>query len=633
MGAPVSISINGKNYALVKSGDAVRRVWEPDVKERRQLAGSERSAEVKRSDVLEWVQDDWSGGEGQPWIRPDLEGTFTQYLKSSGPVNIRHEGQISLGWTTAEDFSDTVAGLQDPRLAVTGNSVWLVYETDLKENSTGGGTYTTRTSGLANDASGRMAGMNSRVYYGDAASEINRATSSGVTQWVGATGSMCVVTDNRLYFAKLTANEKVELQRVPLQPSGSAPFTPETVGTIQGVDYVSDMVGSGVNVFILVADNEGRPRIYRYNGVALTEFVTLPGSFQVSSSDGEYLTVVNGLLFIGGYVTNSDTDGEEPVLAWYRLDGGQGGIIGALRERALDHRIFAVGEGIDDQVVFVTGTTNPLDQTPDLRFFAYSMRSGGVYEFAQAFTSLSGLGSVVAPSIVRHRGAHYISVSHFLIAGTDTVYVLVTSPASYPDSSKVESSKWDFGFPRVDKLALRLIVSGTFPSDSSASVSLELDDGSEITTDAAGATMTATADGDTTFTLSNASTERTFRWAKINLTLTANTANTSTPTVNSVLLEATTISRRQFIDLRIDLSDSQGRQTPAGRSVTARTMANELRDLLNSSTNYVVPVSLFHVPEPPHSREEEALVAILDGGRLDLDERGFGEALLRFRLT
>ena len=601
MTRPSHIDINDVRYPLVDGEGAYSVRWESVIKTRREIAGEQRNVELAeglRPDFLVWRWDDWSGGMNQKFIDLTRLGTrtFSKYLDSDAAVDVRTPGQVRLGLAMASDLAIGATTVV-PRMASTDSSPWVFYDTSAQAKT--GGTWTAEPTGLSNNVQGHVAASANRVFVGDGQTELRRVNKSGNIQWVNAEAQSCLVQDNRLFFVADTT-ERVDLKFVPIGPGNDAPFTATTAGDVDGHESAVGLAGEGENVYVLIGEGGEQVYLYRFNGdttEGLVEFGKLPSAFRVDNDRRETITVLNGVVFVGGFFTSAFDNVEQPAVLWFTED--RSGMVGRLRHSTADERVTAMMTSTDNQLLFGTDIGN---------VYAYSMDTGGVYRFASGITAGDKISSMI------YNGAQFWFASRSS-GGSSTVWASTASGSGkYPSSSKIEGSRWDFALPEEEKLLLSITVSGNFPTNTSADVSIELDDGSEITTDADGTTMSVSTTGDTTFTMSDADTERLFRWAKPNLTL-KNTDTSVTPVIYSVTLRATTTAKAKFVEFTVDASDHQQLRVPE-RNVSGTKAALELETLLDSTTDVVLDIKpYFGGKAPPYPRSTQTYTVLLDEAR------------------
>lgn len=624
MPQPSGIDLNNVRYLLREGNDSFAIIYESALVRRREVVGAERgSAEQSRLDLLTWRWDNWSRGEGQRWINTSLKETFNRYFKSGGAVDIRRWGVLKLGLAASQEtlasaattFSATVA----PRM-ITAGKPWVFYDTSAQRKS--GGAWATVATGLTANISGHLAALNSRVFVGST-NMIRRVTSAANSQWVASKGQNLVIggKDMELFYAFTTTDEKVTIRSVPIQPSSSAPFTPVDENTIPGIDESVAMAADGNDIYALVSVDEEMPFLFKLrkkaSGNDFKPFGRFPPAFFVQNNKREVMWVVNGIVFVGGYFTNPFTNVDDPALLWFTNSAA--GVVGVIRERGTNEQIKAMFPTIDNEILMATTKG---------KVYSYSLSTGGFYEFASGMAATDDV-----TSMTYSKGVFYFAVWDGSTTGA--VWATKTSgTGKYPSSVKVESSQWDYDLPDDKKVALSISVCGVFPTSTSCDVSLEFDDGSEITTDSAGATMTANTTGITTFTLSDNDTERTFLWAKVNLTL--KTSDTSkTPTIYYSTLRSTTATRVKFIECKVDLSDHRldGRRVPE-RAVTGALALQEIETLLDSTSNTVLVLKpYFEKAAPPSQRTTDTYNVIFDEAVITEDTPGSGQAQLRFRVV
>jgi hypothetical protein len=367
-------------------------------------------------------------------------------------------------------------------------------------------------------------------------------------------------------------------------------------------------------VYALVGVDNERLSVYTWAGdgslesTALHEWSRLPDDLRIPPGSRRQMVVLNGVVFIGGFFDDPQGNEDQAALLWATDQGN--GLVGRIRERGTNEQIRALHTTIDNQVLFGTNKG---------KVYAYNMSTGGFYEFA------SGLAATdLVQSFCYDAGQYFVAT---LASGAGEIFATLKSgTGKHPASVKVEGSRWNFD-AREKKMLLSVSVEGVFPSDTSADLSFITDDGSEITTDAAGATMTASTTGTTTFTISSASVERAFRWLQPIITL--KTSDTSkTPIVQAVRARATTMTKEKYLLCRVAL----GGRTPK-RHVTASKAGAELEALADSDSNHIVTIKPYwEKAPPPHVRATDTYSCIIDDAIQEIPAQGTGVATLRMRV-
>lgn len=622
MSRPSHVELNGQRYLVTEAAGSYRIVYESAIINRRVEAGGERGErELARSDVLVWRWDTWEGGEGQRWVDTRKNNTFQKYLKSGGAVDIRRPGQVRLGLALTEDL--TISGTDSgPHLVTAGRPVVAYSLTAGGErwNRREAGTWgTAAATGNGATVVGQIDAINAKVFIGSTTDVVRvnaaNAPASGTT-WNTSSAHGVLVADNKLYFGNPTSGDNFRMEYVDIQPAADAPFTKTTVGTIAGWDQPEGLCADGKTVYQLASASNEAVTIFAVDGQeadTFREFARLPDAFRIPGGQRRHIVCLNGVVFVGGYFHDPHGDVDDPALFW--ADGNSSGIVGRIRERGNNERITCLFTTIDNEVLMGTDKG---------RIFSYNMNTGGFYEFAsENITTSDRLRSMCYDA-----GQFFFSSSD----GTDAaVWATKTSgTGKYPASVKIEGSRWDFDVPYEDKVLLSVTISGNFPTNTSAEFSFEMDDGSEVTTDSAGATMTANTTGDTQFTISDADTERLFKWAKPNITL--KTSDTSvTPIIHAVTLEATTAGKAKFIEMTLDLSTDE---RMSERHISGAKAATEIEALIDDSTNRVITLKPFYENGPaPFPRATDTHNVIVDQAIIDFEPEGEAEATLRCRVV
>ena len=606
---PSGIDINGELYHLVDGPDAYTLVYEPALIRARNRFGTPTTQEVTRTDILEWAWSDWSRGEGQRWVDPDKgDHVFKQYLRSNGAVDVRIPGQLRLGLACTETLDLGASPGSAPHLVV-GTLPVVVYGTNWRKFS-GGSWGSALSTGSAQPVRGRVSAANGKIFVGTS-TDIRRLKTGDETntQWVSTEGRPVLVADKRVYVAD-AGTDKTVLRRVSLSSSGSG----TDVTDLDGYEETVDIMNDGTTIFVLLGSDSEKPMLYSgqgTKGATYVEQVRLPDSFFVPQRFREVMTVLNGVLFIGGYFDNPHSASDDPALLWVK--GNNTGIVGRIRERGQSEQIISVFSTIDNEVLMGTNVGN---------VYAYNMATGGFYQFADGIDATADVFSMCYD-----KGRF-----HFATNDTNAKLWATTKSGSgkYPSEVEVRGSRWALGTTE-EKLFLDVTIGGSFPTNTSAEFSFLLNDGTEITTDADGNTMSATANA-TTFTISNATNERTFRWIEPRITL--KTTDTSvTPIIYGVSMRFTTTRKVKFIECTVDLNDDNPRLRLPHRAITGAKASQELRDLIENENDKIVDIKpYFEKAHPPHPRDAETHPVILDQGRIEYEEHGRGKARLRFRV-
>jgi len=623
---PAGISINGIDYPILPGDNAFVIEEQSTVQQQADFAGASRPSKTARPDILEWRWDDWSGGEGQTWIDASKENSFKKYLSSDLAVDVSVPGQISLGKVATSESTGigTIAGANKaPVLSVLSEKPWVFWDNQALER-TAALTWTARTTNVASNGfaqQGIAFGTFIYVGYRGVGGEVMRInTATAGATWSSSAASHPIYVDGRLYFLSdsgSSAGGTALFRSADL----ASPATLTSVASFDGQTGSSMLCSIGHDVYFCIADAGQTARLYRYDGDKGTLFADLPSGFRVTSFDDNNIVSQNGVLFLGGYHLGATST----ATLLYFIPGGPSGVIGEVRK----------GTSMTVRTLFPDKNNGVLIGTDTGHVFRYDMGTGGLSLFASG-QAAAALGGGLINSIAEANGLYYFA-TRTASDGTGTGEVYSTNVGTYPDETIVTGSKWDFLFPEEEKILLTATVQASIPSGCTVKIAFKFNDGSAVTTDAAGATMSmSSSDGATkSFTISNAGTERSFRFLQPFLYLDTNTggAKTSTPDVYAVTMKATTTGKQKFIRAVVDLSDQTPNTRPRGRQVTGTYLGQTLETLVDDSANRIVTVKpYFEKSDAPRAGSSDSYVCTIDASRFTYDRKGEGRAELLFRI-
>lgn len=636
---PYAAEIAGVLYSVPPGQDTYREYAESTVVRQAEIAGASRVARTSRPDVLEWRWDDWVGGEGEAHLDPNDELSPTRYLSSTAGVEISTPGQLELGRNLTT--SVTLAGAIDnggPHLCVAGGYVFVLYGigTSLRIRRLGTApttwdaevTLTGSGAGAVGGINGPPAVLGSFIF----AAGDNRiiridttpATSPAATDWVGSAGAFPVATNNRLYYTVTTAGN-TELRRVDVSPSGSAPFTPYTAYTAAGLTSGRGLAAVGEQIWILNQETGDDARLHLFEAVRNDETdvgrekAKAPPGFRVDGG-GPNINDVNNIIFYGGYKTGSGDEVDTPLVRY-------------ATEEAED-KLLAIRPGTSDRVTVIVPTTENevLIGCYSGAVYRYDLEAGGLSLF------LSGNSNPVT-SIAFLDGRYYVAT----LSGTTgaVLYTPSTGASKHPTTSTVVGETWDFGFPGEPKTLTTVDVqTETLPSGTSVEVSLLLDDGTTITTDAAGVTMAHSTGTRSTFVVSNAGTERNFYYVRPSVILKG--SGTTTPTVVAVTVRCETSGMVRFFEVVVDLSDDTSNDRLPDQMLNGKQKADNLRTLISNATSRSTSVSKLFTFRPlfadttdayPGPSDDTSYVCKLVEPNIVLDEPAQGNARLILKVV
>lgn len=626
---PSGINIEGVLYPIKHGNNAFSIDHQPTVIQQADLAGSSRPSKTSRPDTLTWRWDDWSGGEGQTWITPDVvfaeisvggqTDSFKKYYSSDLAVDISVPGQISLGKVATDELA-SIGTLNDgsgPFLEVLAEHPWVLYNTNAKERTDDTPTWTARTTNATTGpvCNGSVA-FGNYVYasYGstDGIKYMNSTTAGTSFSVPGAENPF--IADGRLYGFAGTGSGPVSLKRTPDLTAG-ATFT--TVGVVSGTLHESGINNIGSDIYIMLTTSGMGATVHRYDGTALSTYFQPPIGFR--GGGPRVVFAQNGVLFLGGYFPGTS----DIAAVLYSIPGGPAGEIGRITPTT-SMRVSALFSDQNNGIIIGTNTGE---------VFRYDMGTGGMSRFCSG-QSTGAIASTRINTMCWANGKYFFGTRTDALAGA----VYSTNVGTYPNETIVTGSKWDYLFPEEEKILLSVTINASIPSGCTVKFAFKADDGSTITTDASGAAMSMTnSDGAyKTFTVSNAGTERIFRILQPYLYLDTNTGgdSKSTPIVYSVLMKATSTGKQKFINATIDLSNERADNRPSSAQLTGSKLGQTLETLIENSANRIITVKVpYEKTDLPYPRSEDTYSCVVHQSHIEYQTPGEGFAQLVLRIV
>lgn len=608
---PAGIELDGKFYPILDRQDLEESLpyswrpfhekWEPIVIQEPSIAGESRKAKSPRPDILEWVMDDWSLGEGQQFIDADDPDSFRKYYYSLGAVDVRNPGEVTLGYkaTLSSNLGGTSRS-QGPYLVHRGGGAVgtreEAYVDDRAYSNTTAAldTWTDRAQSAAT-AGNRIAGparvLGGYVFLamkdGSGAAGTSRvrrgdASFTFATFWAATETNRenALPADNRLYCFNDNSGV-LQVRRSPL--TGTLPLTPALVYAVDNVGFEAGVDNLGSNIYILsqYSDGEEEPRVHQYDGTQGYERVRLPVGFRMDATPYDAAVVLGDILFCAGYL-QGDTSAANLAMITY-VSGARSGTVGIIREGTPDSffgRAISLHPGVRNQLLIGTDYG---------KAFVYDIAGGGISEL------FSGVGSTEQIiSIDYYRGVYYFGVRTTASGTSGTVKVYRTALSGtdrYPARSDIAGSTWDFTYPNVSKLIHEVeVVTRPLPADCTVKVELEIDGSTVITTDVDGNTLTHSGTGTrkTVFKISGITTggssvSRHARTLKVNIILEG--PGSSTPTVRHVAVRALAKQFVRFTECTVKLQDDGPGERMMGAAgvTTGYQKAEFLRALWNQA--------------------------------------------------
>jgi hypothetical protein len=651
MPQPVGVTIDSKDYLLVSGQDSFELIGEPRLEQQGDIAGASRPAKTPRPDILIHKWDNWSGGEGQRFINSEDPESFTRYQDGGipasgtglGTVDIGTIGEIRRG-RQAEVVGETNFAGVSPTVGFL-----LIFDTGVYSLYNDGADigYASCTSATANfvhigdwltgaNLKGPPASDGNLLFAGTTIG-LYRSTGSGTgADWTAAAAiahGNPIISSNRIYFTKEVTGG-VELYQGSLTTANQEIL----VGTTPGAKSVATC-SDGDNVYLLTSNSTAnRCFLHRWDGTTLTEFAAMPQGFRVIGDHRPVMKAAHGIVFVGGYRPGDNTNEFDRPTLLYFTESDSGTVVtreASFSLRTAGGKRISSMEFIDDDTLVMGLRTGASDTSVDY-FIAYDMRTGGLSDFMRSSGSFSVATSAEVTSVVSNFGRVWGYV--YGDDATDTHAfqrergrILITG---------VAGSIWDFDLPDEEKLLLSCEVhtSALVAADSEVvSLSFKLDDSTIITTDAAGAGLTHSTNLATraSFTLSNASSERVFRFVepRIQVGGTASDQSKRGPKLYSVTIRATTMGMQQFIACRVDLSDSRGDKRPMSRALTGERAQEELETLMQDTTNRVFTLKPKYEKAPaPREPSFDSYTVVPYSYRFGYHKPGQGMAELVFRV-
>lgn len=586
---PPDVVLNGVDFQLFENPDVLpyREYTEPAVQQQADIAGASRPSKNARPDTMVWRMDSWSGGEGQKFVDTARDDSFSQYFYSDEAIDvITNPGEVSLGLKLTDDTAGVGVTTHGPYLAVT-NGFLAAIATDSgvsqrnRRKNLSTGVWSALASTLVSTAlaSGQASSGGNFVYegYRGAGAVIRRYDPSANAEvtFLAVAAENVLVADNRLYFLFDTAAGSMELRRSPFTTPASS-----TVYTVDGVGGQAGIESLGAKIFIASQGNDEEPRIHLYDGSVGSERVRCPIGFRVTTSPiFNAMAMLGDLLFVAGFKDGSAGEPTRPMLVY--VSGARTGTVGIVRDDVdtTEEKFNTCAPGFGNRVIMGTNLG---------RVFAYDINQGGL---SQLFTGLPSTAGI--RSIAYAKGRYYVGA---LDSGTGKVFASqATGTNKHPSTAKIFSSIWDFNYSEELKIITSIEVFTKPLPGATTAVDLELvlDDGTTVTTDAAGASLrhTGASMTRTKFTISDADTTRTCRVLQVNATLRNDVGagdSSVTPRVYSVVVTAEGLGGQDFFELALSLEDKTSTERALNTSPAGLVYAEGLRTLRSLARGQLV---------------------------------------------
>lgn len=626
MTRPAGVEIAGVAYGLRDGEESYRLFTERTVVRQPAIAGASRASETGHPDSLPWRQDDWVGGEGAIHVDPDVVDSYYQSGSGaiSGAVDVATSGELKLGLTYSTSVTLTGSITSGPHLVSAGGFMFVYYNGAVRKRTA------VSTWDAAVDLSATMGTVQGKpdvkggYMFAAGTTRVVRvsttpAISPATQEWANSAGRYPVYANNRLYYVSVLT-DTTELRMVPVTETAipGTGWANTAMYVASGTLLPRGSTAIGEDIWFLVQDTGERPALHSYTsddaGAVATgrEKGQLPLGSAVDTI-GTPITDLNNLVFIAAYTTDSDAI-ETPMLI-------------VATDDTLEPLAY-IRPGTDDRFTAIAATANDeiVLGTESGRIYRYDLTSGGISEFIQS------VGEPVT-SIACLDGRYFIAT---LSGTTGKVYETLTSGTRYVSQAALQSSLWDFGYPDETKVLTEIEIHTTpLPSGTSVSVQVSLEDGTAITTDASGSTMSHATAGATrsTFTVSDHDTERLFRYLK---TITVLNGGANTPTVYSVTLRARSTGVIRYYTFLLDLSDDDAANRLSNQQLSGAQKYASIKTLVdNAATRDFTTSRLFQVtplyPDSGLSRpgpDADSFTAELHSADIRLNSPGEGTALV-----
>jgi hypothetical protein len=611
MRQPQAVELNGITYRLYESPDFIpyREYSEPKIVSQPDIAGSSRPSRNARPDLLEWVTDDWSGGEGQQYINIADEDTFKRYdYNSSGAVNVLTAGEISLGFAWATSKSDAGSYQQGPYLAQTrynssNNPRNLAYLVDHKLWSMGAIDTWTDKGTVAADAGNKIAGparyQGGFIFaaYKDGSgaansSRVRRIIWDGTTLTTATLGATevsnaenALPADSRLHVL-LDSSGHCKLYRWDLDNATlTTAFTLVYTGKGTGSESGHTALGNQVHVVTQYANEE--PRVHIWDGAKGFERWIAPDGFRMDTTPFNGASFLGDILYMGGYFRAPFLAKDIPTLAF--AAPGRTGTVGKIRENVpLEGRIHVLTP-TDDNIMLLGVYDSANDKAA---VFVYDAVNA-------AISQLTDWASDALPvSVQRLNEWIFMGTRRSAVGSSSTIDIFRTTAGgsgTYSASAAVRSSVWDYGYSKETKLLHTLTVDcEPLPANTSVTFTITDETGTVISTDAQGNTMTFNTTSGTTKSwqisglnsAGSAAVSRTGKRFYVTMTL-ATSASGSTPVVFAWTLKASILGQEKFFDMVLSIEDDTESQRQLPVTAAGEIQAENLRDLWDSNACFI----------------------------------------------
>ncbi len=526
-----------------------------------------------RPDLLRWIHDDWSGGEGlkrfdpqQPnryWTGHSVNPFDEPGKLKCGPANSQAAGAYLDGVVQfTRNANTTTEQLQFDAWFANNNTVWR---------------WDPGTEAWASQATnaGATLGPNGRVATNYAYAYAHERGTEKVWRFSGGTSFLNIITSTGggltrlpvgifgqyLYVAVLDADS---LEVLEYDLTSATPHTPVSIFSTQAGGGRIAMTETG-NRILIMATRLTDTRIYE-----ITPTTAEGGGFGreialIPSFRGQSIAHHMGVTFIGGLLpTDQDTVKGERVMMY--LQGEQYGIFARFgTENNGRHVIISDNATVFDRVFAVTTRDDSI-----MELYWLDVVSG-------AYACVGRHQAPAGTLAVMWDVASILSEDVFI--GSDIGHIRRFDFTEYSATpGQLETTVHDFNLADPKQLIDIELVCEPLPANASIQVEYQVDEDGTWTS--AGTYNTLNGTG-TTFSIADSGTPVSFRVLRLRFTLTRG-STTTTPVLLNVTVSATVVASVRVWELLLDVSDEDGQAQ--NRSWNGEKLIDQIMSSANNET-------------------------------------------------
>lgn len=472
---------------------------------------------MRDSDESRVFMNDWRRGSGQQGYLIDDPISKARFFDSSG-MDVSDVGRMFLVNNVTANANGTSANTTGLPLVIAGS---YLYMGDLSKVlfST---TWTGAATSAATSAAGNVVALESDgqyVYGAVAGVGINRWTINSAaagTAWnATVTSPLRILWANRIFYVIDAAS----FYSLTTAGVATTQFTPPTGWTIS--DIAAKRGGAIDSPVLILARLSNRSFLWYWDGTNIHDYLALPSGFV-----GQRLIYYQGVAYVYGYRLNADST-VSPCFYYVQNDTlGFGGYFGLVQSNG-DHTPAGVTaaanyalDAYDQFVYFAVSTTNQ-------EIWRYDIINGGLTRYIQV---AAGTTKTITDIKVFQNGPWAT------LLGTG----LYNTASTYVTSGSHTTSDVNTGQPWSSNVWLKIEATfSALKAGEQVSMSYSTDNGNTFTS--AGAAITALGATSGGWVISSISATVTGPTIRVTSTLTAGTAQATTPSLYSVALRFTPI--------------------------------------------------------------------------------------------